>query len=102
MSIIEKKLDEPISPSIIPTYLVCKLAKKKVTKVALSGDKIADELFSGYAPFKYIFLMRLFSLLPRFFGKSIYELANFIPYRDNYMSLLFLIKQIAKQVITQP
>ena len=52
LSDIEKKIDEPISdPSIIPTYLVSQLAK--YVKVALSGDG-ADELFSGYAPFKYI------------------------------------------------
>ena len=44
LSDIEEKIDEPLNdPSIIPTYLVSKLAKEHV-KVALSGDG-ADELF---------------------------------------------------------
>ena len=61
---LEKKIDEPLNdPSIIPTYLVSKLAKNYV-KVALSGDG-ADELFSGYAPFKHIRIMKNFKPFPK-------------------------------------
>ena len=39
--------DEPFSdPSQIPTYMLCKFVKKKIT-VAISGEG-ADELFGGY------------------------------------------------------
>ena len=65
---IENNIDEPISdPSIIPTYLVSKLAKKYV-KVALSGDG-ADEIFSGYSPFKYINIMKILSYFPKSIGE---------------------------------
>ena len=47
--------DEPFSdPSQIPTYMLCKFAKKKIT-VAISGEG-ADELFGGYPRYQNIAL----------------------------------------------
>lgn len=48
---IVNTLDEPMGDSsLIPTYLLCRAARKHVT-VALGGDG-ADELFAGYDPFR--------------------------------------------------
>lgn len=46
------RLDEPMADdSLMPTWLVCREARKRVT-VALGGDG-GDELFAGYEPFKF-------------------------------------------------
>ena len=94
---IENKLDEPINdPSIIPTYLVSKFAKQHV-KVVLSGDG-ADELFSGYSPFKYLYIIKILSRFPKSVGRFFYSLFRNIKSKDNYMNILFLITQISKGV----
>ena len=94
---IENKLDEPINdPSIIPTYLVSKFAKQHV-KVVLSGDG-ADELFSGYSPFKYLHIIKILSRFPKSVGRFFYSLFRNIKSKDNYMNILFLITQISKGV----
>lgn len=60
-----RKLDEPLGdPSILPTYLVARMARPKIT-VALGGDG-SDELFAGYDTFHALRPARWYDrLVPR-------------------------------------
>lgn len=57
--------DEPIAdPSILPTYLISRLARRDVT-VALTGDG-GDEVFAGYNRYVYgVPVIRTLNLVPR-------------------------------------
>lgn len=63
-------LDEPLADaSIIPTYIISRLARKYV-KVALSGEG-GDELFAGYDTYKAYQVARLYRKVPKLLRNNI-------------------------------
>jgi asparagine synthase (glutamine-hydrolysing) len=90
---IEARLDEPFADSsILPTYLLCKHARREVT-VALGGDG-ADELFAGYDPFRALRYASWYaSVVPKPLHKAIRLVASRLPVSHGYMSLDFRIKR---------
>lgn len=80
-------LHEPLADfSIIPTYLVSKLAKKHVT-VALSGDG-GDELFFGYERFWSVGKNITFQNYPALVRKGIYGFDKYYSGNKNLNSVL--------------
>lgn len=86
-------LDEPLGdPSILPTYLLSRFARRHVT-VALSGDG-GDELFAGYDPFKALNPARIYSnLVPRGVHRGLRRLADLLPRSTSNMSLDFKVRR---------
>lgn len=78
ITLLANHFDEPFAdPSSIPTYLVSKLARSKVT-VALSGDA-GDELFWGYSRYKKYAAARMFNIIPAAIRKTMFTAVEKIP-----------------------
>ena len=91
-----QSLHEPLADySILPTYLVSKLAKQNVS-VALSGDG-GDELFFGYERFWRIGKNAKYQSLPLLVRKGIYGFDKYTSGNKNVNSLLLLESQAKAQ-----
>ena len=88
------KLDEPMGDSsLLPTYLLCQFARKKVT-VALSGDA-GDEIFAGYDPFRALAPAQLYhNLVPNVVHGGIKRLADLLPKSKQNMSFDFKLRRV--------
>ena len=87
-----KALHEPLADfSILPTYLVSKLAKQHVT-VALSGDG-GDELFFGYERFWSVANNLAFQHLPQLLRNGIYGWHKYVTKSKRINGLLTLPTQ---------
>lgn len=87
------QLDEPMADSsIIPTYLLSKFAREKVT-VALGGDG-GDEMFAGYDPFKALKAAKWYQrLVPRPIHAAIRSMVELLPVSESNLSLEFKLKR---------
>lgn len=85
-------LDEPMADaSLIPTFLLSQITKKKVT-VALGGDG-ADELFLGYPTFLADDFLKIYTRLPKVIRKYCFEgIAKSLPVSFDNISLDYKIK----------
>jgi asparagine synthase (glutamine-hydrolysing) len=88
-------LDEPVADaSILPTYVLSKLARQQV-KVVLSGDG-GDELFAGYPAFQAHKVVQKLSFLPMSWRDRLGALARRLPVSHGYTSVEFLLQQLLK------
>lgn len=86
-------LDEPLADaSIVPTYVISKLARQYVT-VALAGDG-GDELFGGYDTYKAFKVARMYRKIPGFLRKGLIRPAvRRLPASEKRLSFEFKAKK---------
>lgn len=100
--LLMKYLDEPLADaSIIPTYIISKLARSQVT-VALAGDG-GDELFAGYDTYKAYKIGQIYRKVPAFIRKKLVQRAvNLLPASSKRLSFEFKAKKFVSGVEYPP
>ncbi|MBI3305368.1 asparagine synthase (glutamine-hydrolyzing) [Candidatus Parcubacteria bacterium] len=95
---VAELLDEPFAdPSILPTYLLSKFARERVT-VALGGDG-GDELFLGYPTFQAHTIAAWYLRLPKVVREYLIEpIIRLLPVSDRNISLDFKLKRFIRAV----
>ncbi len=90
---IVAKIDEPIAdPSLVPTYFLSQVTRKKVT-VALGGDG-GDELFAGYEWFSAYKLANYYLHVPGILRRWFLEkLTPFLPNNTSYTNPRYLLRR---------
>lgn len=95
------KLDEPYADaSIIPTYLVCREARK-YGPVAFSGDG-GDELFGGYETYRAHLVAQSFPLLPKRIRSLLLRILDQIPPRSGHLTPDFLLRKFIRGMALPP
>lgn len=93
---VAELLDEPLAdPSVLPTYLLSKFARREVT-VALGGDG-GDELFLGYPTFQAHKLAAWYVRFPGVVHRYLIEpLVAALPVSDRNISFGFKLKRFIR------
>ncbi|MFN9270560.1 MAG: asparagine synthase (glutamine-hydrolyzing) [Planctomycetaceae bacterium] len=88
-------LDEPLADaSVIPTYLVSRLARERV-KVALSGDG-GDELFGGYETYRAHRLAAWYGRVPKVLRRGLRWGVGLLPAGGSHRGLSFKAKKFLR------
>jgi asparagine synthase (glutamine-hydrolysing) len=95
LDVISAKLGEPLGDSsLLPTYLVCRVARQSMT-VALSGDG-ADELFAGYPNFIVQRYAPAMEFVPAGVGRLMGQVLRLMPSNGGYMNRRFVLQQLSQ------
>lgn len=86
------RLDEPMADaSLLPTYLLARLAAKHV-KVVIGGDG-GDELWAGYPTYLAHRVASSLARIPRPLRQSLTQLVKRLPIDDRYQSMAWKMKR---------
>ncbi len=98
---VVRHLDEPFADtSILPTYVVCRAARKRVT-VALTGDG-GDELLAGYTTHAADALRRGLGWMPASMWRAGSRLAALLPESRSKVGTVYKLKAFLRGTVLDP